>query len=104
MQGWVKYGSSCYLKINNILDFNSAQQDCIGRGGDLISLNSKDELSFFTSYTKNAESWVKVLSFDNHLNVFKAFFFSSELLHLKHLISSGLAIQRLNFRNMISFA
>ncbi|XP_077993133.1 macrophage mannose receptor 1-like [Glandiceps talaboti] len=55
--GWLGYGSKCFLAISSVssdnrLNWDDALLDCRGRGGDLASFHSDDELRYVKTNSK----------------------------------------------------
>ena len=48
-KGWVDYKGSCYLFRQEKSDWNDALRSCRTEGGDLASINDKDESDFILS-------------------------------------------------------
>ena len=47
--GWVKYEGYCYLMQYEELPWTEAQDECVGRGGNLVSIANQAEADFIKS-------------------------------------------------------
>jgi len=54
--GWNGYGNSCYQFVHQLggVNWESARRDCLGSGGDLVSITDQSEMSFVSNKSINA--------------------------------------------------
>uniref|UniRef100_A0A668A767 C-type lectin domain-containing protein n=1 Tax=Myripristis murdjan TaxID=586833 RepID=A0A668A767_9TELE len=50
MNGWIYFSSSCYFLSSENKNWNDSRQDCLGRGADLVIINSREEQSFLKNF------------------------------------------------------
>ncbi|XP_067088045.1 C-type lectin domain family 4 member E-like [Osmerus mordax] len=54
--GWLKFGCSCYYVSTEKKNWADSRQDCIGRGADLVIINSPEEQAFLNNLNKGV--WI----------------------------------------------
>ncbi|XP_067106058.1 uncharacterized protein [Osmerus mordax] len=54
--GWKWFGCSCYYVSTELKNWTDSRQDCIGRGADLVIINSPEEQEFLNNLTKRV--WI----------------------------------------------
>ncbi|XP_029904973.1 CD209 antigen-like protein C isoform X2 [Myripristis murdjan] len=54
--GWTYFNSSCYFKSSESKNWNESRQDCLGKGADLVIINSREENSFLKN--SGLTAWV----------------------------------------------
>ncbi|XP_067106279.1 C-type lectin domain family 4 member F-like [Osmerus mordax] len=54
--GWRRFGCSCYYVSTVDKNWNDSRQDCIGRGADLVIINSREEQDFLNNLNKRV--WI----------------------------------------------
>ena len=50
---WQAFGNSCYLFVEQWLNWNAARSHCLKMDADLVSLTTEDEINFICSRAKN---------------------------------------------------
>ncbi|XP_061151047.1 C-type mannose receptor 2-like [Syngnathus typhle] len=56
--GWTLHGSHCYKKMETPNGWLGARYDCLWEGGDLVSVNSKDEEDFVKEQMGDKPFWI----------------------------------------------
>ena len=51
--GWDKFGCKCYRYSSERGSWNKSRELCVSLGADLVVVDSKDEMDFFSSYSWN---------------------------------------------------
>lgn len=49
-KGWTKYGTSCYSKTENKINYKSAETICENESANLVVINSDYELNFLVNF------------------------------------------------------
>ncbi|XP_035864425.1 CD209 antigen-like protein E [Sander lucioperca] len=58
LDGWTRFGCSCYFKSEEKKTWSGSRADCKKRGADLVIINNKKEKEFVTELSKDGESWI----------------------------------------------
>ncbi|KAF5892649.1 antigen like protein, partial [Clarias magur] len=56
--GWIQFRSSFYYASTEEKDWSGSRQDCIGRGADLVIINSKEEQEFINKKLVKEWAWI----------------------------------------------
>ncbi|XP_026156724.1 CD209 antigen-like protein A [Mastacembelus armatus] len=57
-EGWTRFGCSCYFKSTQEKYWDESRTDCLNKGADLVSINSKEEQEFVTKLNVKGQSWI----------------------------------------------
>ncbi|XP_026156704.1 CD209 antigen-like protein A [Mastacembelus armatus] len=57
-EGWTRFGCSCYFKFTQEKYWSDSRTDCLNKGADLVSINSKEEQEFVTKLNVKGQSWI----------------------------------------------
>jgi len=55
---WISWKSFCYKRIEQLLTWNDAQQNCVAYGGNLASVQSAQENDFIFGITMTQRTWI----------------------------------------------
>nr|QNH72450.1 toxin candidate TRINITY_DN19977_c1_g1_i1.p1 [Ceriantheomorphe brasiliensis] len=57
-QDWQHHNEKCYLKVSQQLDFATAENNCINKGAELVSINNEEENTFAYNLIKGSRAWI----------------------------------------------
>ncbi|XP_026156721.2 low affinity immunoglobulin epsilon Fc receptor-like [Mastacembelus armatus] len=57
-EGWTRFGCSCYFESTQEQWWYESRSDCLNKGADLVSINSKEEQEFVTKLNVKGQSWI----------------------------------------------
>ncbi len=55
------FGGHCYFKVGSMTSYE-ATAECIGRGGHLVTINTKEEHDFAKTFSPNAHMWIGMMA------------------------------------------
>ncbi|XP_023815514.1 CD209 antigen-like protein E isoform X2 [Oryzias latipes] len=58
LEGWKRFGRSCYYKSTEERDWHDSRDFCLDEGSYLVVVNSKEEQEFVSTLNQNATSWI----------------------------------------------
>ncbi|XP_074543282.1 natural killer cells antigen CD94-like [Halichoeres trimaculatus] len=62
---WSRFRSSCYFRSSELKNWTDSRADCVRRGADLVSINTKDEHTFLRGLNEHRASWIGLHAVEN---------------------------------------